>query len=203
MVLLFCLCVFAASCATETAGGGQQIQQQGVAQTTAQAGQQSDKAAQPGATTERIPRKHLPKEVGWVNDFADLLNEQQEKQLFDKIAAYEEATSNEIAVVTLETIEPYQDLTTYCKDLGNFWGVGKKDVDNGVLLVVLPKQRQMHILPGLGLRETLTTAECQQIIDEQIAPKFKDQQYFEGIGAGVEAIQAGLKAFKAKAKGNG
>ena len=138
-------------------------------------------------------KSRFPKYKSWVNDFANMLNDGEEKQLFDKIAAFEAATEAEIAVVTIESIEPYQDLGKYAKDMGNAWGVGKKGVDNGIMLVVDKSKRDVFIKPGLGLRGKLTDQKCDAILKQQIIPAFKNGNMAKGVNAGVDGIIAALK----------
>lgn len=81
----------------------------------------------------------FPEKIGVVNDFENIFTEQQKDELSKIIIDFEKQTSNEIAIVTLKEIHPtYEDFDKYCFDLSNYYGVGKKEKDNGLVIIFLP-----------------------------------------------------------------
>ncbi len=125
---------------------------------------------------------------GYINDFEDLLTECEENTLLMITQLHETKTTNQIAVVTLDSIYKYTDFEQYTLAIANNWGVGTKEKDNGVLIAVSKKMRKVRIQVGDGLLNTLTNQECQFIIDSTIIPLFKTGNYYEGISTGLNAV---------------
>lgn len=130
----------------------------------------------------------FPEPIGYVNDFEDILTEQEEQELTRMIKAHEDRTTDQIAVVTLTSIKPYDTMEAYSLDLANYWGVGQKGKDNGILIALSKEQREIRIQNGPGIEKRLTDAETQAIIEDVIIPRFKDDDYYEGLRKGLEAI---------------
>ena len=128
----------------------------------------------------------LPELTGRVVDNANMLDEQEEQRLTALLKKHEDATTNQVVVVTVPDLGG-NDIEDYSYQLLHHWGVGQ-DVDNGVLLVVAKKERKMHIEAGLGLEDTLTDAICANIIDATIMPRFKRGRFGAGIEDGVTGI---------------
>jgi uncharacterized protein len=129
----------------------------------------------------------FPSLTGRVVDGANLLPSVVERQLTQQLKAYEDKTTNQVVVVTLKTLQGYE-IADYSYQLGRHWGIGQAGQDNGVLLVVAPKERKVRIEVGYGLEGTLTDALSKQIIDYEIIPRFKQKDYAGGIEAGTHAI---------------
>jgi uncharacterized protein len=129
----------------------------------------------------------FPALTGRVVDGANLLPSVVERQLTQQLKAYEDKTTNQVVVVTLKTLQGYE-IADYSYQLGRHWGIGQAGQDNGVLLVVAPKERKVRIEVGYGLEATLTDALSKQIIDYEIIPRFKQKDYAGGIEAGTKAI---------------
>ncbi|HPI77083.1 MAG TPA: TPM domain-containing protein [bacterium] len=126
---------------------------------------------------------------GYVNDFAGVMDPAARSRLENMLAALDERTSAQIAVAVVDTIgDSY--IEEYAVKMFERWGVGQKGKDNGVLLVVAMSERKIRIEVGYGLEGAVTDAESKFIIDEIIAPPFKQGDYSGGISAGVEALAA-------------
>ena len=130
----------------------------------------------------------LPKPIGYVNDFAGILEENEKTELSNNITSFEKRTSVEIAVVTIETMSPYPTIEEYAFDLFNSWGIGKKDKNNGVLFLMALKERKIRLEVGLGLEEMLTNEICGSILDVDVIPLFKKELYYEGLRNGVQKV---------------
>lgn len=133
----------------------------------------------------------FPELTGRVVDSAELLSDNFEASLVRRLGAHEEATTNQVVVVTVASLQGLS-IEQYGRDLGNHWGIGQADKNNGVLLVVAPNERMVRIEVGLGLERTLTNPIAQQIIDQDILPPFRGGAYEAGISAGIHSILAVL-----------
>jgi uncharacterized protein len=131
--------------------------------------------------------------VGLVNDFENIFSERQERILTKKLKKHEKETTDQIVVVTLSNIEPYENINDYSIDLANHWGIGQKEKNNGILIALGKNLRQIRIQNGIGIENRLTDAETKRIIDEIIIPAFKRDNYFGGLQQGIDAIIKELK----------
>ena len=132
------------------------------------------------------------KSSGLVNDFASVLSAEQKTVLENKLVSFEKETSHEVSVVTIKNLGG-DVIDNYAEELFKEWGIGKKNADNGVLLLVAIEDREMRIEVGYGLEGALTDAETKWILDNSIAPFFKDGKYYEGIDAGITGITESIK----------
>ena len=129
----------------------------------------------------------FPNLSGRVVDNAKLLTKDQIETLSSILKAHEEKTSNQIVIVSLNSLEGY-DIADYSYQLGRYWGIGQKDKDNGVLLVIAFKDRKLRIEVGYGLEGALTDKISHEIIEYTLKPSFKKQQYYTGINTATEKI---------------
>jgi uncharacterized protein len=136
----------------------------------------------------------LSKPDSWVNDNENILNDSSIAQLTKLITNWRDRTAVEIGVVTTATYAPYDSITAYSIALGNQWGIGQKEINNGILIVVSATQRQVRISTGLGMEQLLSDDMCQQIVNEKMLPSFKLGNYSEGIISGVKEIIRLLEA---------
>ncbi len=128
----------------------------------------------------------FPEPSNWVNDFEDILTEEEEKTLNEIVNRYQDVTTREIAIVTIETYEPYDDIQTYGGDLLNAWGIGVKDVNNGLLILVSKSSRKTSISTGYGTEKVLSDQICKEIIDEEMIPAFAKGEYYLGVSNGLK-----------------
>lgn len=125
--------------------------------------------------------------TGYVNDYAEIISPAVEARLEEKLEDYAGASGNELAVVTLKSLEG-DTVENAAVTLFEQWGIGQKNKDNGVLLLIAPNERELRIEVGYGLEPVLTDSRAGTIIREVITPKFKENDYDAGITGGVEAI---------------
>lgn len=130
----------------------------------------------------------FPEPIGFVNDFEGVFTKDQVDELTKIIQNHEKKTSNEIFIVTIESYKPYKTLFKYSLDLGNLWGIGKKDKNNGVMIVFGKQIREIRIQVGYGLEKKLQDDEAKKIIDDTIIPEFKKNDYYSGIKKGLLKI---------------
>jgi uncharacterized protein len=137
---------------------------------------------------ELIPSKPS----GWVSDLENIFTREQAAYLEGIIGKYEERTSNEIAVVTLHldstTIHSAQEFEALSLLLFKKWGVGKKEKNNGIVILFSVHLRRIRIEVGYGLEGLLTDKMAKDITDTSITPEFKQGNYFTGIRQALERI---------------
>lgn len=129
----------------------------------------------------------FPKLSGRVVDNANMLTTGTERALNQKLAAHEQATGNQVVVVTLKDLQG-ENIEDYGYQLGRHWGIGQKGKDNGALLIIAEQEREMRIEVGYGLEGQLTDAVSAQIIFQIISPAFKQGQFDAGVTQGVDAM---------------
>ena len=127
-----------------------------------------------------------------VNDFTGMLTPDQQQAMESKLVAFDDSTSIQIAVVLIESLEG-RDIAEYAVELGRAWGIGNKENNNGVLLLVSKSDRKIHIATGYGVEGSLPDITASHIIDEQIKPNFRENDYYRGLDEGTDAIIAATK----------
>lgn len=126
-----------------------------------------------------------------VVDLAALLDAETEAALISELEAHEQATSNQIVVATVPTLQGYA-ISDYANQLARHWAIGQAEVDNGVLLLVAPEERKVRIEVGYGLEGSLTDATSADIIRRQILPHFREDDYSKGITQGIKSILSAI-----------
>jgi uncharacterized protein len=124
---------------------------------------------------------------GRVVDDANIIAPDARQHIADKIKAHEDKTSDQIVVATVPSLQGLT-IEDFANGLFRHWQLGQKAKNNGVLLIVAPKERKVRIEVGYGLEGALTDALSKVIITTAIAPKFKTGDFAGGIEAGVDAI---------------
>lgn len=141
--------------------------------------------------------QQFPELTGRIVDAADILPEAVETRLARTLQAHEEATTDQIVVVTLPGLQGYP-IEEFGYRLGRHWRIGTEE-DNGALLIVAPQERRVRIEVGYGLEPVLTDAASRAILDNAILPAFRDGDFARGVEGGVAAILAVLKGREAPA----
>ena len=126
-----------------------------------------------------------------VNDLAGMLNPAQAEALEQKLNNYNDSTSTQIAVVTINSLDGMEK-AQYATELAEKWGIGNKHKDNGILILVSKTDRQIFIATGRGVEEKLPDAICEQIIAHKIKPAFKAGDYYSGLNAATDEMIARL-----------
>lgn len=124
---------------------------------------------------------------GFVADEAHVLSVQQVAKLNSLLKELQNKTTADIAVVTLKSLEgrPIEDVGI---EIGRKYKVGKKGLDNGVVVLVAPTDRQMRIEVGYGLEGVITDGKAGRIRDTFMIPRFKENNYSQGIIDGTQAV---------------
>ena len=138
------------------------------------------------ATTDGLAQS-LPKPTGRVNDFANVISPEVESELDVQLANLESTTSHEVAVVTVQSLGG-TTVDDYANRLFKDWGIGQAGKDNGVLILVAPNERELRIEVGYGLEGILPDGLAGQVRDDEMLPRFKENDYSGGIRSGTIRI---------------
>lgn len=122
-----------------------------------------------------------------VTDLTSTLDASQIQTLEAKLAAFEKAKGSQIAVLVLPTTQP-EVIEQFAIRVVEVWKLGRKGVDDGVLLVVAKDDRKLRIEVGYGLEGALNDATAKRIVAEVISPFFKQGDFYGGIDAGLATI---------------
>lgn len=125
--------------------------------------------------------------IGRVNDFANIIEEEDESKLEHILMNYELRTTNQLVVVTIPSLEG-EDIENYSIRLAEKWKIGQKGLDNGIIILVAMKERKIRIEVGYGLESKVTDAIASKIIRDYIVPYFRKGDYTLGIYEGVSKI---------------
>ncbi len=122
-----------------------------------------------------------------VHDDAHILKQETIDALEQRLKAYEDSTSNQIAILTVTSLDG-EVLEEYSLKVAEAWKLGQKDKDNGVLLLIAVNDHKMRIEVGHGLEGVLTDAHSNRIIRNEMTPNFRNSDYDVGITAAVDAM---------------
>ena len=144
-----------------------------------------------GTFLAQIPK--APSPARFLNNLsnANIISEAEQAQIEKRLDQFEQETSNEISVVIIDDLggdEPWH----FATEIGEAWGVGKADKDNGLVFLIKPTQenggRQVYLAAGRGLEAAITDLTCQDIIQHEILPEFKQNQYANGINKALDVL---------------
>lgn len=138
----------------------------------------------------------VPYLTGRVTDNAGILSEEIRKSITQRLKNHEDKTGNQIAVLTVPTLDG-AGIEEYAVSVFKEWKLGQEGKNNGILVVVAPKDRRMRIEVGYGLEGTMTDGIAGSIIRNVMTPSFKNNDYNKGIDDGVGAIINVLEGGKA------
>lgn len=136
----------------------------------------------------------------FVLDTAAVLDSIQFQKLNDLYIQHEKITTNEIALLTTNSFAPDTTIEDYAYNKFNSIGIGKKDINNGILIVFSPEMKQVRIATGYGTEKVLTNSLAKVIIDSVMIPQFKKQKYYEGLWDGSVTITRFLEKPENKIK---
>lgn len=128
-----------------------------------------------------------PKLTNFVTDNADIIDD--EAALADLARLIEQQSTVEIAIVTVPSLEGL-DINTYAVELFEREGIGKKDIDNGLLILIAIQERKYRVEVGFGLEGVIPDIEARNIGEKVMAPHFRQGNFDEGLRQGLTVIQA-------------
>ena len=129
----------------------------------------------------------VPYLSGRIVDNAEILGAETKRKLTEQLKAHEAETTNQIAVLTVRSLEG-ESVESYAEQVFNTWKLGRKGKDNGVLVLVAPTERRMRIEVGYGLEGTLTDVAASRIVRNVMTPRFKAGDFDAGVSEGVAAV---------------
>ncbi len=137
--------------------------------------------------TRNFPDDYTPS--AWVSDYAELFSESEENYLNMKLGSYEDTTSTQIFLVTLNReLHENMPIDLMGATIGEEWNVGQGESDNGMVMVIYPEEREISIQTGYGLEQFIPDAIAKRIIENEIKPNFRNENYIEGIDQATNII---------------
>jgi uncharacterized protein len=151
-----------------------------------------------------------PKSSTLVTDYTNTLSAGDKQKLEDKLVAFNDTSSTQIAVVLIKSVGDY-DINEYGAGLGRKWGIGQKGKNNGILVLVAVNDHKLSIQTGYGAEGALPDIITQQIRLKDMNPRFKQGDFYGGLDAGTDDIikytkgeyKADKKAVHSKGNGGG
>ena len=134
----------------------------------------------------------VPPLSGRVIDQTGTLSTTQSEALTNKLAAFEAASGPQIVVLMVPTTQP-EDIAAYAQRIGDAWKIGRRDVGDGLLVVVAKNDRRVNIQTAKALEGAVPDLAARQIIDNAIRPAFRANDYAGGINAAVDQLMARIK----------
>ncbi len=138
----------------------------------------------------KVPDRPNPPRL--VNDFAGMLTVDETLRLETELSAYNDSSSNQIAIVTVKNLGDYA-IEDWALEIGRKWGIGFKQKNNGVVILISQEPRKVNISPGYGLEGALPDLRCKSIEQLQMVPAFKEGRYYDGIHDAFTAIRSYIK----------
>jgi uncharacterized protein len=137
-----------------------------------------------------------------VNDFAGILSAQEKTLLEKKLVAFDDSTSSQLCIVILKTLDG-EPASSYAPELFNFWKIGQEGRNNGILILVsMDNPRETFINTGYGMEEFVPDIMAGRIVQEDLLPYFKKEQYYEGLDKAstdlMQMLKGTFKGFKKK-----
>jgi uncharacterized protein len=142
------------------------------------------------AWAKKVPE--APSARRWVQDYANVLDADQELFLLKKLKTYFDSTSTEIVLVTENSLEG-DDIFDYTHRLAESWSIGQKGKDNGILVYAAIQDRKMHIQVGSGAEGAFPDIYVKRVIENQLSPNFKKTQYGRGFHEATDVIISHLE----------
>jgi len=139
--------------------------------------------------SQDFPERPVPPRL--VNDFTGLLKAEEVSMLEQKLVAFNDSTSTQIAIVIVPSLMNL-DKADYAQRLAEKWGIGQKGLNNGVLILVKPKTADsdggVFIAQGYGLEGVIPDITCGEIVDYEILPAFRTEDYFGGLNNATNTL---------------
>jgi uncharacterized protein len=147
-----------------------------------------------------LPKKQSPPKL--VNDFAEILSKEEEDLLESKLVAFEDSTSNQIAIVTVKSLDG-EPASAFAPRLFIDWGIGHEGRDNGILILLsMSDPREVFINTGYGVESFVTDASAGRIINDHMLPEFKNNRYYKGLDLAtddlIQMLSGSFKGFSEK-----
>ncbi|MCQ2478484.1 MAG: TPM domain-containing protein [Clostridia bacterium] len=132
--------------------------------------------------------KLTPTKEFYVNDFANVLEEDVKSEILSRGAELAEKTKAQVVAVTVDSTDG-QEISDYALNLGRDWGIGDKEKNNGVLILLAVSDREVYIAVGYGLEGALPDSKTGRILDNYAVPYFKNDDFSQGMLSVYKAVQ--------------
>ena len=143
----------------------------------------------PVHSQDELPERPSPPRL--VNDMANMLSSGEKNQLEMQLVEFHRETSNQIAIVTTRDLKGYE-ISDFAFRLGEKWGIGQQKFNNGILIVINPGEGDnsgdVFIATGYGLEGAIPDAIAKRIVENEIIPRFRSGQYYDGLQAAVNVL---------------
>jgi uncharacterized protein len=144
--------------------------------------------------SQDFPERPSPPRL--VNDFAGMLKPDEIANLEQKLVAFNDSTSTQIAIVIVSSLHGY-DKAEYAQQLGEKWGVGQKGKNNGILILVKTKgdseRGEVQIATGYGAEGAVPDLLCGEIVDQEILPSFRNNDFYGGLNKATSTLMSLIK----------
>ena len=143
----------------------------------------------PLAAFTQVPTKPAPPRL--VNDLASIFTTSEASDLENRLVQFSDSTSNQIVIVTVPSLNGYEK-SQMAFSIGESWGVGGAKFNNGIVILVKPKtdseKGEAFIATGYGLEGALPDAICKRVVENEMIPYFRNNNYYSGIDAALNVI---------------
>lgn len=133
------------------------------------------------------PLVPVPELKGRVVDLTGSLSASQKQELDVRLSAFEQRKGSQIALLIVRSTQP-ETIEQYSIRVAEQWKLGRKNIDDGAILLIAKEDRTLRIEVGYGLEGALNDATCKRIIDELIVPQFQGGDFFTGLSMGLDAM---------------
>jgi uncharacterized protein len=141
------------------------------------------------SSAQDLPERPSPPRL--VNDYVGLLSTEQNNYLERKLVALNDTNSTQIAILIVNDLQGY-DIVDYSQRVAQKWGIGQQKYDNGAIIILKPKtatsKGEVNIDTGYGLEALIPDITANHIVDNEMIPRFRNDDYFGGLNAGVDVM---------------
>jgi uncharacterized protein len=137
-----------------------------------------------GIDSVKIP---IPQLTGRINDTVNLLLPEDQERLSNLLKVYERETGHQVAVLIVPTLAG-EPIESFCLRTTKAWRLGRKGIDDGILVCMAMQERQVRIELGTGMERYISNAEAKEIIDRDMTPFFRTRDFAEGLERGLKRL---------------
>lgn len=144
------------------------------------------------AVAAAVPALEVPYLTGRVNDYAGMLDPEEESRVAARLEALEQANGAQVVVLTIPSLEG-EVLEDYSLRVAETWGLGNEEVDNGLLFLIARDDRKLRLEVGYGLEGVIPDVLAGRILRNVVQPEFRAGRFAAGIEAAVETIATAIE----------
>ena len=139
-------------------------------------------------TLAQVPNVHLQDSTRFLSNPDGIISADAQQRIDARLRSLMSGTTAEVVVVAVDDIDADSDIDDFATALFRQWGIGKKDNDNGLLMLIVKDRREVVIRTGYGLEGILPDGVCGSIIRSEITPRFRQGDFDGGVTGAVDAI---------------